>query len=194
MKRMIAIFLTMTMAAAVLAGCGNGGGGNGGGGSKSSYGSAVDVLKAVFASYKEEDKFAAYGGSIQNPVSDEPGKLDLTATDELTMSLNLPEDQISAVDDGASLIHMMNGNVFTGAAYRLKDGGALDSFVSAVKAQVMSTQWMCGQPDTLLILDVDGSYVIVAYGEAEIMETFKANALSALEGAKVVSEDPIVME
>ena len=42
-----------------------------------------------------------------------------------------------------------------------------------------------------MIVDVDGAYVITAYGEAETMELFKSNALSALTGAQVMLESPI---
>ena len=36
-----------------------------------------------------------------------------------------------------------------------------------------------------------GGYVVTAFGQAEIMELFKTNALSALSGAKVVTETPV---
>ena len=86
----------------------------------------------------------------------------------------------------------MNANTFTGGAYRLKDGTDVDAFADAVKENIKNRQWMCGFPDTLLIIRVDGSYVITAFGNAEIMDTFKANALSALDGAEVLVEEPIM--
>ena len=35
-------------------------------------------------------------------------------------------------------------------------------------------------PDTMVVIDVDGQYVLTAYGADELIETFKTNALSAL--------------
>ena len=85
----------------------------------------------------------------------------------------------------------MNANTFTGAAYRLKDGTDTEQFAEAVKDNILARQWMCGQPDTLVIIDAGGGYVVTAFGEAEIMELFKTNALSALTGAEVIVETPI---
>ena len=56
---------------------------------------------------------------------------------------------------------------------------------------MLATQWMCGIPDTLLMIDVDGTYVITAYGEAGIMDTFKNKALSALDGSEILLEESI---
>ena len=56
----------------------------------------------------------------------------------------------------------------------------------------MAKQWMCGMPDTMVVIDVDGQYVLTAYGADEMIETFNTNALSALDGAKVVLDAPVV--
>ena len=42
------------------------------------------------------------------------------------------------------------------------------------------------------MIDVDGVYVITAYGEAQIMETFKKKAMFVFKDAKVFIEAPIV--
>ena len=106
--------------------------------------------------------------------------------------LGLPADQAAVIDDAASMVHMMNANTFTGAVYHLTEGTDVTAFADAVKANILARQWMCGFPDKLLIIDVDGRYVITAFGEAGIMEIFKTNALSALSDAQVITEDPIL--
>ena len=68
----------------------------------------------------------------------------------------------------------------------------MDAFAEAVKSCILAKQWVCGQPETLVVINVDGRYVITAYGVAELIEVFKGNALSALEGAQVITEAPIV--
>ncbi len=65
------------------------------------------------------------------------------------------------------------------------------AFADSADDCILAKQWLCGQPDTLVIINVDGRYVIVAYGEAEIMEIFKNNALKALDGAQVMTEAPV---
>lgn len=160
-------------------------------GGESAYAEAVDILNEVVKQYGEDELFAMYGGNQENAVMDAPGKFDVSKTEELKMTLGLPEEQAENIDDAASMVHMMNGNTFTGAVYHLKDGTDLTAFSDAVKENILATQWMCGQPDTLVIIDVDGQYVISAYGEAQIMEIFKNHALSALDGSQVITETPI---
>ncbi len=190
-KCLMSVLLVLVFAVSVSA-CGKSGNGNGGSEGETKYAQAVDVLNAVLAVYEDNDKFAVAGGDMENAVMDGPGKFDVSKTEELDMTLGLPADQASSLDDAASMVHMMNANTFTGGAYRLKDGTDVDAFADAVKENIKNRQWMCGFPDTLLIIRVDGSYVITAFGNAEIMDTFKANALSALDGAEVLVEEPIM--
>ncbi len=155
------------------------------------YENALEVLNTVVKAYEQEDLFAMYGGNQENAVMDEPGKFDISKTDELVHTLGLPKEQAAEIDDAASMVHMMNTNTFTGAAYHLKDEKKKEEFAEAVKSNLLANQWVCGQPDTVLILDVGGGYVITAYGQAEIMKLFLTNATNALSGATVLVEAPI---
>ncbi len=158
---------------------------------ESAYAQALDVLNAVVESYSADELFAMYGGDQENAVMDAPGTFDITKAEELQTVLGLPKSQLPVIDDAASMVHLMNANTFTGAAYRLKADTDLDAFAEAVRESVLATQWMCGIPDTLLMIDVDGTYVITAYGEAGIMDTFKNKALSALDGSEILLEESI---
>lgn len=192
MKKITALLLAAVMMF-TLFGCGSGQdtSGESQGSETSKYAESLEVLDTVFQAYEEGDLFSVYGGDQENAVMDAPGKFDISKTEELKYTLGLPESQFSSIDDAASMVHLMNANTFTGAAYRLKDGTDMDAFADAVKTNILATQWVCGQPDTFIVISVDGKYVITAYGEAEIMETFKNNALSSLDGAQVITEVPI---
>lgn len=163
-----------------------------GGGKESAYADALSVLTAVVGAYTGDDLFAMYGGDQANAVMDAPGKFDVSKTDELENVYGLPADQSANIEDAASMVHMMNANTFTGIVCRLKDGVDMDAFVDSVKSSILARQWICGQPDTLVIINVDGRYVAVAFGVAEMMEDFKTNALSALNGSQVITEAPVV--
>ena len=192
MKKMFICLLGMVMAIS-LAGCGGQSDAqNGGSAPDSSYTSAVQVLETVIDAYTEEQKFPIGGGDSENLTSEAPGAFDISKTEELDMALGLPESEAANIDDAASMVHMMNANTFTGAAYRLKSGVQVEEFSEAVKENVLAKQWMCGMPDTMVVIDVDGQYVLTAYGADELIETFKTNALSALDGAKVVLDAPVV--
>lgn len=194
MKKIIS-YITMTTLLLVLSmtmtGCGRSSDTSEGSKAESAYEDALAVLTAVVGAYTGDELFAMYGGDQANAVMDAPGKFDITQAEELEFTLGLPPEQAESVEDAASMVHMMNGNIFTGAAYRLKADTDREAFAEAYKTYTLDRQWICGQPDTLLIVDVDGTYVITAYGEAETMELFKNHALSALTGAQVMVESPI---
>lgn len=176
---------------AALCGCGKQGDSGNKDGSEPEYAQALDVLKAVADKYTEEDSFSMYGGDQENAVMDEPGKFDISKTEELDTALGLPGDLVADIDDAASMVHMMNANTFTGAAYHLKDSAGLDDFAKAVESNIKNKEWVCGFPETLLILQAGENYVVTAYGNGELIETFKNHALSALDGSQVIVETPI---
>lgn len=190
MKKLTAMYLICFLALA-LSGCGKSSDLNKED-KKSDYAQAADVLKTVADSYTQEERFAMYGGDQEHAVMDEPGKFDISKQEEMEETLGLPTELASDIEDAASMVHMMNGNLFTGAAYRLKSSKDIDHFAQAVKGVLREKQWICGQPDTMTVIDVDGVYVITAYGEAQIMETFKKKAMSVFKDAKIVIEAPIV--
>lgn len=159
---------------------------------ESAYAESLDVLNEIMKVYAEEELFAIYGGDQENAVMDAPGKFDISKTEELDITLGLPGELAGEIDDAASMVHMMNANTFTGAVYHLKDGTDIGTFADSVKANILAKQWICGQPDTLIIIDVDGSYILTAYGADELIEIFKNNALLALSGSQVITEEPIV--
>lgn len=192
MKKGVAIILSAMMAV-VLTGCGGKQGGSQAdqGSGESRYADALEVLNEVVKGYSEDELFAMYGGDQENAVMDAPGKFDISKTEELENVYGLPSDLSSSIEDAATMVHMMNANTFTGAAYRLKDGTDVEAFADSVKSCILAKQWICGMPDTLVAINVDGRYVITAFGEAGLMENFKTNALSALGGAQVITEVPI---
>lgn len=150
----------------------------------------ADLLNSIYTSFAEDQKFPIGGGDSANLVMDAPGAFDITNVEELESSLGFPSSQAANIDGAASMIHMMNANTFTGAAYHLIDGADAGAFAEAVKETVLAKQWICGMPDTLVILSADG-YIITAYGNAELIENFKTTALSAVSGSEVILETPI---
>ena len=189
MKKTVMFIMTAVMVFS-LSGCG--GKEENQSGKESLYADGLAVLNQVVKAYSEDELFAMYGGDQDNAVMDAPGKFDVTKTEELESVLGLPRDQAANIEDAASMVHMMNANTFTGAAYRLKEGTDMNGFADAAKSAILGKQWICGQPDTLVIINVDGRYVITAFGAAELMEDFKTNVLSALDGAQVITEAPVV--
>jgi len=161
MKKIAAVFLAAVMITA-LCGCTKQGSSGNKDEGTSKYAQAVDVLDAVAKAYAEEEAFAMYGGDQENAVMDAPGKFDLSKTEEMDNTLGLPQDQADQIDDA-----------------------------EAVKSNILGKQWVCGSPETLVIIQAGGNYVVTAYGNGEMIETFKNHALSVIDGSQVIVETPI---
>lgn len=142
--------------------------------------SALVVLETIWGKYADENKFFAAGGSYDEDetknymVDGAPGKYDL-ANEGMTTSLMVPADQVANVTDAASLMNGMMANYFTGGAFRVADAAA---FADAMHTSIGAAQWICGQPEQMLIAVVGGEYVVAAYGLADNISVFSA-ALSA---------------
>ncbi len=113
MKKTVMFIMTAVMVFS-LSGCG--GKEENQGGKESLYADGLAVLNQVVKAYSEDELFAMYGGDQENAVMDAPGKFDISKTEELENVLGIPADQISNIEDAASMVHMMN---FTGCVYRL---------------------------------------------------------------------------
>ena len=152
---------------------------------------AVGILQTIWATYEAENKFAAGGGDSHNMVMDEPGVFDATNTEELDATLGFPTDYADKIDDAASLMHMMNANTFTGGVYHVTNADDVTVVADALKENIMNRQWMCGFPETLIIVTVDDNYVISAFGNGQIIETFKNKTTSVFQDATVVYEESL---
>ena len=158
---------------------------------------AVDPLDAftkIWAAMPEEFRFAAGGGDAENMVMDGPGKFGLTAAEageNINAMLGFPADLVSKIDSAASLMHMMNANTFTAGAYHFVDAADKDASVETIKSNILARQWMCGFPETLIIVDLGGNTLLSAFGNGQVVEAFKTTTLNTIEGAKLVVESPI---
>lgn len=152
----------------------------------------TELLAKVWESYDEDQKFAISGGDYDNMVENSAGAVNVDNAENLDVLLGMPADGAAMVDEGASIIHMMNANTFTAAAYHLKDSASQQPIADLLKDNIMNRQWMCGFPDTLLIASVGDDYIISAYGEAGNMEVFREKVLAQYEAAKVIYEESLL--
>ena len=156
----------------------------------SAYADAVAVLDAAWSVYPEDDKFPIMGGSMDVAMEydGKPGPFTISMTDEMGYNLKVPESIMPQVKSAASMIHMMNANTFTCGAFEVD--GDINAFSTALVDSVNSTQWMCGFPETVITIKVD-NYLIMAFGNGEIIERFKTAATTAVTGASLVYEGPV---
>lgn len=189
-------FLTFLLAAMMgfaLVGCSSSGTQETEGGNQAVISSSEDLLNQVWNTFGDDEKFAVMGGDYNNPVDGAAGNFDIADTENLTYMLYIPADNVAMIDEAASLIHAMNVNTFTGAAFHMADPADVDVLVEALKENIKNTQWMCGFPDTLNIFTVNGEYVVSTFGNAEIMENFKTKLLEVFgDNAVLVVEESLI--
>jgi len=154
--------------------------------------SATAVLGAIWGKYGENDRFAVYGGMMNAPVDNAPGNLDLTVADEITSKYLVPAEQLTQLDEGASLVHLMNSNLFTAAVFHLKADANAETVAKAVRENVQRNQWICGQPDELLIAQPQSNYLLVAFGSEDAMTLFGGHYAAVYPNGKTFYDEAIV--
>ena len=159
-------------------------------GASESTSGALDLINSVWATYADDEKFAAGGGDSANMNFEGPGAFDATNTGELDVTLGFPADQADKIDDAASIMHMMNANTFTGGVYHVTDAANVQTVADALKENILNRQWMCGFPEKLIIVSVD-NYVVSAFGNGELIENFKNKITGVYENASLLYEEVI---
>ncbi len=151
--------------------------------------SARDVLSAVWNNLPEDQKFFVGGGEGANVVDGDAG----VVTDEayITAQLHLPEELLGQFDAAASLIHGMNMNNMTVAAYHLVEGTDVNAFVESARTAIQGTHWMCGFPEQLIIATV-GDVVVLHFGSLDNAETIKTNLLAVYPDAQILVDEAIM--
>jgi predicted small lipoprotein YifL len=147
--------------------------------------SALEILETVWAQFGEDEKFFVMGGDFDNMVDGAPGKV--TNSDFIAGNLLVPADQTANITDVASLLHAMNANTFTCAAYAVAD---VNAFATAMQTAIQGNQWMCGFPEKLLIAEV-GGYVVVAFGHGDAVNPFQTKLTAAYPTTQILVDEPI---
>ena len=186
MKKIISLVLAAVLALS-LAACGNK---NNSGSGDQPYAptSALDLLEKVWSSYTDEEKFPTSGGdySEANSKEDAPGVYDLSDRAAVDSALGLPET--AKVDQAASLVHMMNANTFTAAAYHCTDDPA--ALATQLRDNIQQRQWMCGFPDKVAVIVV-GEYVVSVFGAEDLVDQF-VSVLNGMCGVQPSYDEAIL--
>ncbi len=187
MKKVISLLL-VAMLVVSFAACGAGDSGDKG---ESTIASPVELLNAVWATYEDAEKFPGAGGDEANQNMEGPGAYGLEDAEGFTAITHFPADSIAKIDTAATLMHMMNANTMTAAAYHVVEGTDMAALADEVKASVMATQWMCGFPEKLVIVTVE-DYMVSYFGNGEIVDTFTGKLTAVYASAEVVVDEAIV--
>ena len=188
MKKIFALILAATMILSTLAlvGCGANNADDNASSEAVAEVDVVDALKNIWDNYEDENKFAAMGGGMANPVTDGPGELSLDDTAEVNDKTGVPEDKITTIDKAATLVHMMNANTFSAAAVHAAEGVKAEDVATTIGDNLKIRQWMCGIPEKHVIIKVGANTIISAFGANDLITVF-------LDKAKVAYPDYTVL-
>lgn len=150
------------------------------------------ILNKIWESYGEDERFAAYGGQVEMAVNDGPGDLDITATEEMTTRYLIPQEQLAMVTEGASLVHLMNNNIFTAVVFRVRDGSQMKTLADAWHKAIQENRWICGQPDRLLLAQVDDNHILMSFASQDLMSSFEGKLQTAYPTTKILYKEAIV--
>lgn len=152
---------------------------------------ALEILTNIWNGYDEDQKFPVAGGDYDNISDNAPGKFDVSNTEALRSILIVPEEAASMVDDGASMMHAMNANTFTGGAFHLTEAADRGEFTDALKEAVLNNQWMCGFPEEFIVYGVGDEYVVSAFGKSDTIGYFKEQLLKQYPSAEALVEESL---
>ena len=136
--------------------------------------SANDIMTDVWAAIPQDQKPAVIGGHYSQQYTEGPATYDLQYAEELGTMLLIPEEQLPYVVDASTAVHMMNANSMTIGVVKLSEGAIVEEFTQDVYDTITNNQWMCGFPEKLIISQVNGEYILIAYGLTDLLDTFKA--------------------
>ena len=199
MKKFVSLLLALTMVLALFAGCAS---------EKPAETtvpettaapvpetSSLEIMQTIWDSYVknvgEDMLFPVAGGDMDHSAMDAAGIVDVKNADYMGNILNVPAELHAQIDDAANLMHMMNANTFTGAAYHVVAGTDVNAFVKTLSDGIKGTQWMCGFPDQLVVATLYGEYVVAFYGNIDLINLFKAQLTTAYADAVIVVEESL---
>ena len=190
MKKLISLMLAFAMIACIAVGCApaanNDGNDNEEKGNEVQTVEALTALQTAWNALGDDEKPFAMGGGYETIVDNAPGSVPTTDEAYLTSILLVPADEVSKISAAASVMHAMNTNTFCAGAFNLVDGADYSAFAAALREAIQGNRWMCGFPEKLYIANV-GNCLVVAYGNAEIVDTF----CGKLENATAIYDEAI---
>jgi len=148
---------------------------------------ATELLTKAWDTYGEDEKFFAMGGHFEAPVDNAPGNYDLSKAEDLTISFCIPTEAIEMVDNAATLMHAMNANNFSAAAYHVVDPANKQFIIDVIKDKTLNNQWMCGFPEKLAIVTVGDDYVVTAFGTTELVDNFTTKLTNVYGNNVIIS-------
>jgi len=152
----------------------------------------VAILGQIWEQFSQEERFACYGGSVEDAEENAPGSLELDNIEELASKYLFPGAMLQDVKEAASLVHMMNSNIFTAMVVRLSSDGDMEMLYKQWRDAIQNNRWICGQPDRLIMAQIDSYSLLMSFGSKDIMTQLQQKLAAAYPNAAVLYNEAIV--
>lgn len=150
-----------------------------------------EILKGIWHCYTAGERFAVFGGELQNSVAEGPGDIALTDTAMLQQRFFLTAELLEKVTEGAALEHLLNRNVFCAGIFRLKEGTDGVQFAQRLRNELEETQWPGSRPQRYLIAQPEAGFLLLAYGQTRALETFLIRMNQAYPQGRILAYQEI---
>ena len=153
---------------------------------------SLEVMNTIWAGYNEEYKSYFAGGDWNNMVEGAPGNYDLTdaeLVENMQYTLYIPAAEMANINQAATLQHFMNANNFTAGVVRYTGDAA--AFAASMVDTLKNTQWICGQPELMTIAVIAGEYVLISFGNTDLMGEFNTQLTAVYPNAQIIENGPL---
>ena len=90
------------------------------------------------------------------------------------------------------MVHLMNNNIFTAVVLRLDESVTVQTVAKALRDNVQNNQWICGQPDKLLMADMNNAHLLMVFGSADTVDLFRGKLSGVYADATILYDENIV--
>lgn len=154
---------------------------------------ALAILENIWADYADEEKFPIAGGDFDANtfVMGAPGAIPMEYAASLMNTLLVPESYLAQADGAATMLHGMNGNIFSSGILHMAENTDMAAFAEELKTALKNNQWICGAPETMLLAVIDGCNMLISFGNGEIMASFQSHVEAVYPEAEILATDAI---
>ena len=163
------------------------------------YKNALEMLQIIFDKYNaaqasDDTKLWVCGGNVNNFETTNPeGPAAFVAleNEDYNANLGFPAAEADKIASAASMFNMMNANTFNCFTIQLTEGTDVDATINTLKDNILARQWICGQPEKLVIAKAPGNYIIAVWGVVEfggIVDPVAQSFATSIDGATIVVE------
>lgn len=153
-------------------------------------GNTLVILQNIWAKYSVAGQFPIMGGNPEAGAMEGPGLWDKEYLENLAYTLYIPEAEMANIDEASTVVNMMMANNFTCGVLHLTEGTDVAAFASTMGDALKNNQWICGQPEQLLIAEIDGC-VLVAFGVNDAINPFATAVTEGCPSAQVLYQEAL---